>query len=171
MTSHTSFELFLDNFLSLLITSNSAPFPAPVFFTPKDMRAYRYDIRKQYNLTPRNVSDVLKAFAMWYAVRYTHSPQKAVALQVRFGFRQYGDFCAFTKRTFSMLPSDVIRYPQSAQHNLLENYPVLAKALFDRFESLGATQNHSTKPQHKTTAQNHSTKPQPVFLDKRRRRG
>ncbi len=151
MTSHTSFEVFLDNFLSSLITSNPAPFPAPVFFTPKDMRAYRYDIRKQYNLTPRSVCDVLKAFAMWYAVTHTHSPQKAVALQVCFGFRQYGDFCAFTKRTFSLLPSDVIRHPHSAQHNLLEIYPILAKDLFDRFESLRESQNHSPKPQPKTT--------------------
>ena len=93
---------------------------------------------------------------MWYAVANAQQSQKAVALQVRFGFRQYGDFCAFTKRTFSMRPSDVINNPQLAQHNLLKNYPVLVTELIERLESLKQSQNHSPKPQPKTTAQNHS---------------
>ncbi len=157
MESRLPFNVLLDEFFSNALEPNATILSEQPSFTPKDMRKYRFDIRKRYNLTPRSLCDVLKAFTMWYAVANAQSPQKAVALQVRFGFRQYGDFCAFTKRTFSMLPSDVIRNPQLAHHNLLKNYPTLAKELFERLQSFKAIQNHSPKPQS-------------VFLDKQRKR-
>jgi len=142
-TPFNSFKTLLDDFFSKAIATNTVSLSDLVFFAPKDIRKYRYDIRNLYNLTPRSLCDALKAFTMWYAVANAQQSQKAVALQVRFGFRQYGDFCAFTKRTFSMRPSDVINNPQLAQHNLLKNYPVLVTELIERLESLKQSQNHS----------------------------